>query len=484
MNSVQPSAPQCDECGCLGKKIHRLHKSRRFCSTCYARLFKRRICAGCGNYARFHIDEAHDLCRQCISTAPCVRCARTGRPIGMITEYGPACSTCAHYFTQPEPCEQCATLSTRLSTVLKGEERLRCCPRCAREDAATCPDCRRHRFLVLSEDGRMRCKLCSSLGKTHCVTCNQEMPAGKGKECDECGWKRHFEQRAYVYRERFEHESVRERFTEFCEWLKENMDIHKAALKLKSYIPFFLYLDGQPLGVPAYGALLEHFQADGLRRMQTPMLWLKEQYDVQADEVLREEHSDKRRIAELIASVPPGRGAGALAGYHTYLMSKQQVGGTTIRSIRLALRAAKGVLQEESALFGAWPSQRSVTLYLTRTPGQKAAVQGFIGYLNRTYELNLKCEVNERAVSRARIQQLETNLRTMYSSGVEGDALLRQWIKCALMLLHGMSSVNKKTLSFSSWEIKGQAGFNVVMNDQVYWVPAPQAPLNWLNELT
>lgn len=484
MNSVQSSEPRCDECGCLGKKIHRLHKGRRFCSTCYARLFKRRICAGCGNYARIHIDEKNERCRQCIAKAPCVRCARTGRPVGMITEYGPACSSCAHYFTVAEPCEQCATPSTRLSTVLRGEKRLRCCPRCAREDAATCPDCRRHRFLVLGEDGRMRCKLCSTLGKTHCVTCSQEMPAGKGKECDECCWKRHFEQRAYVYRERFEHGSVRERFTEFCDWLKAHMDIHKAALKLKSYIPFFLYLDGQPDGIPSYVALLEHFQADGLRRMQTPMLWLKERYDVQADEALREEHSDKRRIAELIASVPSGTGAGALAGYCAYLMSKHQVGGTNIRSIRLALRAAKSVLQEQSTTFDALPTQQSVRAYLTHTPGQKAAAQGFISYLNRTYDLSLKSEVNARAASRVRTQQLETNLRTLYAIRGEGDAFHRQWIKSALMLLHGLSSVNKKALSFSSWEIHGQAGFNVVLNKQTYWVPAPQAPLRWLNEIT
>lgn len=395
----------------------------------------------------------------------------------MITEYGPACSSCAHYFTKAEPCEQCAEPSTRLSTVLRGEKRLRCCPRCAREDAATCPDCRRHRFLVRGDDGQMRCKLCNTLGSTRCLNCSQVMPAGKGKECDECGWKRHFEQRARVFTERFEHERVRERFAEFCEWLKVHMQAQKAALKLKSYIPFFLFLDGHPAEIPSYVMLLEHFHADGLRRMQTPMLWLKEQYNLQADDVLREEHSDKRRIAELIASVPPGMGAAALEGYLAYLMSKLQAGGTTIRSIRLSMKAAQSVLQAESATFDALPTQQSVSAYLARTPGQKAAAQGFISYINRTYSLSLKSEVSARAALRARTQKLEGNLRAMYASNGEGDTFHRQWIKSALMLLHGLPSVNKKALSFSPKEINGQAGFNVVLNEQTYWVPAPKASL-------
>ncbi|BCO27329.1 hypothetical protein MIZ03_2217 [Rhodoferax lithotrophicus] len=42
----------CDECGKDVAKIWRVHKGHKFCSTCYARVFKRRMCPKCGNFAK------------------------------------------------------------------------------------------------------------------------------------------------------------------------------------------------------------------------------------------------------------------------------------------------------------------------------------------------------------------------------------------------------------------------------------------------
>lgn len=388
-----------------------------------------------------------------------------------MTMNGPACTSCAHYFNTPEPCEGCGELSTRLTRVLNMDESLRCCPRCAREDAATCPDCRRHRFLILGKDGQMRCKLCTECGETQCFTCNSPMPAGRGKECEDCGWERAFTRRARIHTEGYEHAWVRERFAEFCVWLNTQMGAHKAALKLKRYLPFFSFLDTHTAGLPSYASLLDHFHADGLRRMQTPMLWLKKRYGIHPDEALREEHSDKRRIEALISSIPAGIAANALSGYRAYLMVKQSNGSTTIRSVRLSMRAAKSVLASASETFDALPTQQSVTAYLTQTPGQKAASQGFIGYLNRTYELSLTTDFSERAQSRARTQKLEAAMQVMYSSKGEGDAFERNWIKTTLMLLYGLPTVNKKKLSFSPFSVQGEEGYNVVLGEKTYWVP-------------
>lgn len=328
----------------------------------------------------------------------------------------------------------------------------------------------------------MRCKLCAEMGERKCLICERLMPAGRGKECEECAWEKAFKRRVRVNIEGFEHACVRERFAEFCDWLRVQMGPHKAALKLKSYLTFFSYLDVHPAGLPSYATLLNHFNADGLRRMQTPMLWLKERYGVQADEAMREEHSDRRRIEELIESLPPGIAATALLGYRAYLMSKQGEGSTTTRSVRLSMRAAKSVLLTASAEFDELPTQKSLTAYLTRTPGQRAAAQGFISYLNRTHDLSLKAEVSDRAVSRARVQKLEASLSSMYGSQGDGDAFDRNWIKTALMLLHGLPNVNKKTLSFSPFTVEEVRGFNVILKGKEYWVPAPGVRLQLSDE--
>lgn len=485
MTNAAPSSPRHRlECLCVGKKVHRVHKGLPYCSICYARLFKRRLCPGCGNHARLPIPKLDEkaVCRRCEAAAPCVRCRKVGKPVGLMTEFGPACNSCAHYFHDPEPCEKCGELSTRLARVLDVDPNLRCCPKCAREGAATCPNCRRHRFLVEGADGRKRCKLCIEKGESLCRTCEKPMPAGRGKECDNCTWEKSFNARADILVESFEHAPTRQRFADFCQWLKAEMGAHSAALKLENYLAFFAFLDSNPGGVPSYLSLLEHYAADGLRRMQTPMMWLKVRYGVEPDVVMREEHSDKRRIEQMLESVPAGVAADALMGYRSYLLSRQAEGRTSIRSVRLSLRAATNVLATTSSAFDALPSQNSVTAYLTHTPGQAAAVQGFIGYLNRSNGSSLTTEVDGLATARARTHKLEAELLALYKSAGEGEAFERTWIKTALMLLHGVASVSKKTLAYRSEAFQDRPGFTVTVKGKEYWVPSPADRPNFVNQ--
>ncbi|TKK12923.1 hypothetical protein PflCFBP13510_07435 [Pseudomonas fluorescens] len=308
------------------------------------------------------------------------------------------------------------------------------------------------------------------------------MPAGRKNECENCAWEKSLDRRARIHVEVFDNASTRQRFNEFCQWLKNQMGAHKAALKLKHYVPFFSFLDAHPVGLPSYVFLLEHFSAEGLRRMQTPMLWLNTRYGVAADEQLRKEHSEKRRIEEMIESTPAGVGLDALLGYWAHLRAKQADGSTSISSVRLSLRAAKNVLASDSQLFDMLPTQKTVTAYLTQTPGQRAAAQGFIGYLNRTHSLNLKTELSERAVTRAKKHKLEAKLYALYSTNCEGEAFERTWIKTALMLLHRVKSVNKKALTYGALTQQGVDGFNVVLNAKVYWVPGPTSAPSFATE--
>ncbi|WP_256244926.1 hypothetical protein [Pseudomonas sp. PH1b] len=299
------------------------------------------------------------------------------------------------------------------------------------------------------------------------------MPAGRKSECENCAWGKSFDRRALIHVAVFDNVSTRQRFNEFCQWLKGHMGAHKAALKLKHYVSFFSFLDAHSVGLPSYAFLLEHFGAEGLRRMQTPMLWLNVRYGVVADEHLRQEHSEKRRIQEMIETTPAGLGLDALQGYRAYLLLKQGDGSTSLGSVRLSLRAAKNVLASASHQFDTLPTQKTVTTYLTQTPGQQATAQGFISYLNRTHGLSLTTELSERAVARAKNHKLEAKLYALYSTGGEGEDYERTWIKTALMLLHGVNNVNKKTLAYRVIVMQGVAGFEVMLNTKTYWVPGP-----------
>ncbi|WP_224793255.1 hypothetical protein [Pseudomonas fluorescens] len=326
----------------------------------------------------------------------------------------------------------------------------------------------------------MRCKLCAEKGEVECATCARSMPAGRKNECEDCAWEKSLDRRTRIHAELFANVSTRQRFNDFCLWLKTQMGAHKAALKLKHYVPFFTFLDAHPVGLPSYAFLLEHFSAEGLRRMQTPMLWLHARYGVTADEQLRKKHSEKRRIQEMIDSTPLGVGLDALLGYRAYLLLKQGDGSTSIGSVRLSLRAAKNVLAFTSEQFDQLPTQKTVAAYLTNTPGQRATAQGFIGYLNRTHGLSLSTELRERSVARAQNHKLEAQLYALLSAGGEGEAYERSWIKVALMALHGVRNVNKKELAYSAMAMQDVAGFNVVINAKNYWVPSPASAPGFL----
>ncbi|MFJ5235175.1 hypothetical protein ACIP86_00210 [Pseudomonas neuropathica] len=323
----------------------------------------------------------------------------------------------------------------------------------------------------------MRCKLCAENGEVSCAACARPMPAGRKSECEDCAWEKSLDRRTRIHVEMFANVSTRQRFNDFCLWLKTQMGAKKAALKLNHYVPFFIFLDAHPAGLPSYAFLLEHFSADGLRRMQTPMLWLHGRYGITADEQLRKEHSEKRRIQEMIESTPAGVGLDTLLGYRAYLLLKQSGGSTSISSARLSLRAAKNVLAFASEQFSQLPTQKTVTAYLTHTPGQRATAQGFISYLNRTHGLSLSTEINERSVARAKNHKLEAHLFALLSAGGEGEAYERSWIKAALMALHSVRNVNKKALVYSAMAMQNVAGFNVVINAKNYWVPSPASAL-------
>ena len=475
MTVARAASHACDECQKPMEKAKRTHEGLRYCAICYPRLFKRRVCPRCGNFARLRVGRDDATCLKCEKDVPCVRCLRVGREVGLMTPNGPACDSCAHYYRTPEPCTVCGQLSTRLSRVLSVDPDARCCPKCIRSRYASCPACRRHRPLIKGDDGLLLCRVCLEQGEVICGSCHQPMPAGRVSMCEACSWKKSCDQRLKLYAHSFEHEHTRGLFAEFGTWLQRQMGAHSAALKLTRYLPFFEFLEKDPTGIPSYLILIEHFQAEGLRRMKTPMLWLKEVYGVEVDHGMREAHSDKRRIGELMRSVPDGIAASTLNNYYAYLKMKAADGGTTLRSVRISLRAAVGLLAEASPLFDVLPTQASVRRYLRGTPGQRAAAQGFVSYLNRTYELGLDLEVSARAIARARRQKLENELKSMLGSVGSGESFERRWIKAALMLFHGLASVSKKQLHYEGMSVEFQAGFRVLHAGIEYWVPAPSS---------
>ncbi|RML45765.1 hypothetical protein ALQ95_03948 [Pseudomonas syringae pv. ribicola] len=467
-----PKMATCNGCGKSITKAKKVHKQLKYCETCYPRLFKRSMCACCGNFARLPVFDPTSPCQRCVSAEPCVRCKRTGRPVGKLTLYGPACNSCAHYYSTPEPCEICQTLSTRLSrTMVDGEPR-NGCPRCVRASQGSCQACRRHRVLIKALDGRKLCKACNTLKSVLCTRCGEAMPAGLGKECLNCFWQKTFQRRLTMNTEAFNTNWMRRLFIQFGEWLPSQVSTMKAARSINRYLIFFVEIERQWSTLPAYAELVHHFTADGLRRMRIPMAWLQSAEGLAVDSKVRASSSEQRRIMTTLAAFPDGLKHTALNGYYRNLLSRVEQGTTSERSVRLALKSAREALLACGPDRDDLPSTQSMLALLRKSPGSTASLTGFVLYLNKCFNRAIDIQLMKQRARLYAQQKLERQILDLVQEAQSGVQVEERWIPLALKHFHRVSRIPPR----EQLRVRGadEGGLWITLNAREYWVPDPR----------
>lgn len=459
----------CNGCGREMAKAKKVHAGQRYCETCYPRLFKRRMCPACGDWARLPVFDPTAHCSACKRARPCARCGKVEFATGMLTEYGPVCRSCVHYFKAVESCEVCGKLSQRLAR--SKTTGVRRCPKCSGSNMATCSSCRRYRVLITGQDGAARCELCTSKPDHPCDSCGILMPAGRGRECVVCAWQSVFLKRLAINAKGFSGDSIAGLFTQFGEWLLVRAGAHKAALSINGHYRFFLALDATWGAVPSYEQLLQHFGAAGLRRAENPMRFLTEAGVVTVSAQLRDQNTEQRRLAAILTEPADSWSAQLLSEYVDALKARMEQGATDLRSVRLAARAAANLLKGAQLKLGALPTQKALESFWRGSPGQVAAVTGFIGHLNKHHGLELQAKPGVRWLSQARQQKAERELVALLSEVVDDDFEGR-WIVKGLAYFHGVSRTSLKKLIFQPHEYRGVAGYNVTHTDKILWIPS------------
>lgn len=473
MNTPTSETQICDECGKTVARIWRVYKEHKYCGTCYACVFKRRICLKCGNFARLPKDDNEAICQKCQIDKPCVRCGRTDYATGKITSYGPVCNSCTSYFREAEPCEICGKPSRRLSRVSRLGHDHRVCPSCARADHGICQACHHHRLLTQAKDGRMLCKVCNEKGEVPCPECGQHMPAGRGKQCEVCYWRGLLEKRVVMDCTTFSAPIMAEHFRAFGEWLGKEVGYHKAAITLHRYLPFFLDIEKQWKTIPEYALLLKQFGTLRLRCVLLPMRWMQEVGLVVLDAVAKEEDSDQRRIVATLDRLGKDtRERAILDGYWNGLMADLKDEKTTLRSIRLAMTPAATLLLKGREMGVIPPDQKVLDTYLEKTPGQRAAVSGFVCYLRDRHR-------GEIILPRAKFGQVQANRKKRLEAEIlglmrecgQGDEFRRRWLSVALAYFHGLPK--KVGGAILSEQIFNHEDGSLAINweGQKYWIP-------------
>lgn len=465
----------CDECGKYNVKIHKVHNGSRYCSTCYARVFKQRNCPGCNELKRLPINEPEAICAACRASKPCVRCGRVGSPVGLMSNYGPVCNSCSPHFRAVELCEGCGKPSSHLSKVFRFQNDLRLCRKCQHSDYQTCPKCRRYRQPFATENGNNEgvCKLCMESGDISCNTCGKPMPGGRVTRCEECYWLETAKKRITMDGNIFSLPNMKGLFENFGDWLIRECGAKNAALSLHRYLSFFIEIEKHWGFFPTYDVLVEHFKAEGLRRVRRPMRWLSDTQDMRVDSAIRENTSEENRIGHIMSvfnvDVIAGR---AIDGYEKRLRIRLQDGKTSVRSIRLALTPAISLLQNTDSTGHALPNQKILDRFLLERPGQQAAITGFINYINLTFSLSLKPKVNEQLTRKLRKKKLEKKLSQIIAiDGLKLDNL-DKWALLCLEYFHGIQLPKKQlTAVIGSVRAVDKSGITIILDNKAYHLP-------------
>lgn len=474
MANVAPTMRKCGECGRAMPKVHRCYQGRNFCGTCYARMFKPRACSKCGKQVRLFRDDSRAVCPRCEYTGkPCVRCGKPEFEIGKLTAYGPACNSCSPYFREPKPCAACGILSPKLSRVRRLGIDVAICPKCQKADYASCSACGKHRLLEETVDGKRLCKKCRMQGMIPCPACGKTMAAGCGKECEQCYYQKLLEKRTEMDCASFACVGMAELFRHFGHWLGNEVGTHKAAITLHRHLDFFQGIEAQWGAVPEYEILLERYATLALRRKELPMRFLAQRGLVAVNEEVKQEHSDKRRIAAQLDRLPVGSPERKiLVAYLGHLNERVKTGVSSVRSVRLAMSPAAGLLLGAKTKGHPLPKQDDLVNYLANTPGQRAAVSGFVGFLRKRYGAELSLPHKKAPDTKKRRQKLEAQLLALLRSDGSGKVYARKLLGSSLAYFHGLPKMAfLKATSEDVLFLQDEAGVIFRLDGQEYWLP-------------
>lgn len=471
----------CGVCERPTPKATRVQAGVRYCSSCYARSFKRLLCSGCGMFKRLLASQDDARCQACVAAMPCIRCRRTGRPLGKITANGPVCNACYSYFVEPRPCEVCSEPSRLLRVLHTADGSKRVCPRCARVDHRTCGSCGKHRPCEPTPGGRWLCRRCREAGEVACGTCSKPMAAGNGARCQACYWVERCEHRASQLVELLRGKRSREAFAAFAAWLPAQGSAQRAAMRLSKHVEFFEMLDNTGDEAWTGEFLLERFGTATLRRYELPVRWLQLQAGVllQAQDKARD--ADARRVRKAVAEIPVGTVARALLeAFEQELGRRRDAGKLTERSARLALRPAVALLAVEDPDGGREPTQASLERYLEDTPGQRAAISTFLGFLKSSRGIELRLPPKFSGSSAGVRKALEKQIASLMAPPIEPGRVTKRWAPLALRYFHHLSASDAKTICAKS-AVKPSAGGTVLtFQGQDYWIPAEPMTLSSL----
>lgn len=388
--------PDCGNCGQEMVKAHRIHLGTGYCSTCYPKIFPARTCHVCGKSARAHRNDETPTCGACLrNDRSCLRCGKLTPRAGIRVGERVACEVCAPYYRQPEQCEMCPNMSTRLSRSTAFPEKGRMCEKCRRSlHDATCSHCGKHRTInFMTLDRKPFCKACcgSPRASHACPDCKSVVKGSGDAPCMLCSIKRSNVRRQLGVQSLFATPQVQELNTEFTQWCNDSGRASKLAGGASHYLPFLAKLDvalQQRPGALTRELVIEVFSTEELRQMGILAKYLSETGLLSDDALVRRRRSDERMIASMLSTIENQPWAVEIHGFQKELASRETP--LALRTHKAYLRAAISLLMHAKVVRASQIPQKAVNSMILKTPGQRASLSPFLAHLTTAYGSTLK----------------------------------------------------------------------------------------------
>ncbi len=467
----------CDECGKQVTSISRRYRGLRYCSRCYSREFKHAECPNCHKLARIYTRDKGALCYKCYFKQPCIRCKKDNYLTGKDTRYGPVCKVCSIYFRLPQTCYKCSK-SVYQYTYYNQAEELYLCLKCAYKNGhRTCPECRRYRKVFYDNSGDFLCFKCLTLGKIKCPICNNLMPAGRGDKCEICYWKITLNKRIHINLSAFSDSNIKKNFIVYSHWLEHKLGPKKASLLINKHVLFFIYYEKFSDRKQIDEFIITPKSNIKIKSYKLVNLWISEnqikEFQKSTIDKIKELDLIKKILSELKEQ---SQGHKILMQYFAKLVMKENIGSTTLRSIRLALRPACDLLKTAQYCNLDLPDQKVLIKYLSTTPGQYSSINGFVNFLNSSYQIKLdikskeirkSIEIQKRKSIEVRLINITKKLRVDPNNVI----LRERWITLAMLFFHDCKLSKKEVKKASSKVFPLQKGIEIVVKNTPYFLP-------------
>lgn len=415
--------------------------------------------------------EENPRCQACVAAQPCIRCRRSGRPVGMITDYGPVCNSCRVHFVKPQPCQMCGEVTSRLTRVSTANGDKQACSSCATADHRSCSACGRHRPCQEVGGGVWQCRKCIELGQVPCNSCHALMPAGLGNRCQACYWQERCKHGVSQLTELMTGVRAREAFASFGSWLVSEGLAKRGTLRLRQHVEFFVVLDAAGDEDWTSAFLLKLFGTAALRSYELPVRWLA-QSGVELSDEDKAREADLRRVQKSAALVPamtPAREV--IDAFSDELLKRHAVGELTIRSVRLAMKPAAALLHLEDPLGRRLPGQPALDRYLRQVPGQRAAVSAFVSFLRANRGLELRIPSKPSAGSVEIRKSLEKQIAVLVAEVGDTPEVAKRWMSLALRYFHHLSVTEAKMVCAKATPVEVDEGIELSYEGRAYWIP-------------